>query len=202
MFDFYKTRITGLLAGLGGKPLIENAEWTVTPEELGEITILYPREYNHPEAETWLEPLLSGWRNLVRVKRVDLPQPYQRVALLKFITPRNSSEIAIDYSDYPEINETVARRVAVYFKMQYDAGGYGFENVIPGGYVTDSWRLYWNLRRIQRVRDEQRFDSDVYGRFGLSYAGEIRGKAVDALRSQKSFRFEGGLEKVGYKYFF
>ena len=43
--------------------------------------------------------------------------------------------VAIDYADRPDINEGCARSCLLYFKMQFSCDGYGFENVIPGGFI-------------------------------------------------------------------
>lgn len=197
---FRKRRIDWALRH-SGKVILINNDWKIGASELAEIEILYPLEYECFEAETWLEILLLEFQNCVSVKFVNLNQPYAGIVLLQIIKNGKPHDVIIDYSDYPEINVEAAERAAVYFKMQYSIEDYGIENVLPGGYVTDSWRLYRSLRKMQRLRDGRNFQHQVCGRFGLDYATEIRSQAVEILKKQNKFQFSGGLKKVGFEDF-
>jgi glycosyltransferase involved in cell wall biosynthesis len=85
--------------------------------------------------------------------------------------------------------------------MQYLKGGYGLPNVIPGGFVAGSMLVESLVRAPRRARDRQQFFCDVYGRFGLAFATEIRTAAITALSTQSRFQFFGGGNKVGYRGF-
>lgn len=148
-----------------------------------------------------METLLIEFRRRVRVTFIDLPQPYRGTVLTQFVKNNKVFDVAFDYSDYSDLIEESVSRSAVYFKLQFLREGYNRENVIPGGFVPDSWRLYWHLQKLRKLRDRKNFDFDVCGRFSLDYAREIRRRAVETLQNQNKFGFEGGLKKVKYDEF-
>jgi len=180
-----------------GAPVMNEA-WTVTPEELDDVVIRWPSAYQWPTAGLWVDTILYGLRDRARVEFVPLPQPYRGTVIFQFVLRSKTHDIAIDYSDYSEVNQESVTRCALYFKMQYLREGYGFENVIPGGYVCDGRKIYLHLSGLRRLRERGEFDFDVYGRFSTEFAGGTRRRAVELLSEQKLFRFEGGLKKVKY----
>ena len=189
------------LVGLTRPPSVSNERWTVAPEELREVSIRWPDAYQWPTAKLWVDQLLSGFKQRVRLESARLPQSYNGTVLFQLVVGNRTHDVAIDYSDYPEINEQSANRCPVYFKMQHLRAGYGRENVLPGGYVTDSRGIYLSLQRLRRTRDRQDFAYDVYGRFSTEFAGEKRRRAVEILRAQEEFKFEGGMTKVSHANF-
>jgi hypothetical protein len=189
-----ETALRTLVAG----PSVENEEWRVEPEELKEVSIRWPSVYQWPTARLWVETLLYGLKKRVRVEPAPLQQPYRGTVIFQFVLRGRAHDVALDYSDYPEINEESARRAAVYFKMQHLRAGYGRENVLPGGYVCDSRKIYLHLARLRRLRDRREFEFDVYGRFSTEFARGTRRRAVEILSKQNVFGFEGGLKKVKY----
>ncbi|HEX8845393.1 MAG TPA: glycosyltransferase [Pyrinomonadaceae bacterium] len=180
------------------KPRVTNAAWRINPEELHGVTIRWPVKYQWEPARIWVDPLLYGFRNVAQVEMAELEQPYRGTVLFQFVVRNRAHDVAIDYSDYSDINEESARRCPVYFKMQHHREGYGLNHVLPGGYVPDGRKIYLHLPRLRRLRDRKDFAYDVYGRFSLEFAGETRRRAVEILRAQKDFKFEGGLTKVSY----
>lgn len=183
------------------KPRVINLRWQIEPPELANAEIRFPAKYGCDEARTWMEALLFEFRRRIRVSFVDLPQPYRGTVLIQFAKNNRVFDVAIDYSDYSDLVEESVSRCPLYFKLQFLQEGYNRENVIPGGFMPDSWRLYWHLRKLRKLRDQRKFDFDVYGRFSLDYAPEIRQQAVKILQTQNKFAFEGGLEKVRYDEF-
>ncbi len=175
-----------------------NEAWTVKPEELEDVVIRWPATYQWPTARVWVEPILHGLKKRARVELAGLQQPFRGAVIFQFLLTGRSYDIAIDYSDYPDLNRQCVARCALYFKMQHLREGYGIGNVLPGGYVCDSRKIYLHLSRLRRLRDRREFDFDVYGRFSTEFAGETRRHAVASLSEQKLFRFEGGLKKVKY----
>lgn len=146
--------------------------------------------------------LLYSFRKLVKVEIADdIPQPYKGTVMFQFINKGKVRDVAIGYSDYLPIDEECAKQCDLYFKMQYDKLGYGYSHIVPGGYVPDGKKLYLQLNKLRTLRDQKQYLFDVYGRFGLDYAREIREKAVKTLNYQKSFQFEGGMKKVTYNEF-
>jgi hypothetical protein len=183
---------------LASGPSVENEEWRVEPEELKEVSIRWPSAYQWPTARLWVDTLFYGLKKRVPFETVQLPQPFRGTVMFQLVRRGRVADIALDYSDYPEINEESARQAAVYFKMQHLREGYRRENVLPGGYVCDSRKIYLHLARLRRLRDKREFEFDVYGRFSTEFARDTRRRAVGILSEQKAFGFEGGLKKVGY----
>lgn len=179
----------------------ENPKWKLSHEELADIEIRYPSTYEHIEAHTWFDTFLMQLRRRVKVVITDLPQPHRGTVLIQFVKKGRVHDVAIDYSDYPDIVEESVNRCPMYFKMQHLTKGYAYENVVPGGYVNDSWRLYLHLKRLRKMRDKRRFLFDVYGRFGLEFAKDVRGSAIELLEQQNRFMFEGGAKTVRYDKF-
>lgn len=190
--------VEAALRTLAPAPEFENPAWRVAPEELEGVTVRWPTEYQWPTARLWVETLFYGLRRRVRVEPAPLAQPYRGTVLFQFVRGGRAHDVALDYSDYPDINEESAARCRVYFKMQHLRGGYGRANVLPGGYVPDGRKIYLHLARLRRLRGRREFAFDVYGRFSTEFAGETRRRAVELLRAQDSFAFEGGLKKVSY----
>jgi glycosyl transferase family 1 len=175
-----------------------NERWRVTDEELDDVIVRWPVTYQWPTAKLWVEPLLAGFRKRTRVEFAELPQPYGGTVIFQFVMGGKAHDIAVDYSDYPEVNQESVARCAAYFKMQHLREGYGFANVLPGGYVPGSRQIYLHLSRLRRLRDAQDFRFEVYGRFSTEFAGETRRRAAAVLTDQQKFQFEGGLKKVKY----
>jgi len=198
--SFLKDNAINLALRYKARPSITNRTWRIEPDELADIEIRYPTKYQWAAAHGWYELLLSEWRRRVRVVMTDLPQPHRGTVAIQFVKGGRAHDVILDYSDYPNIAEA-ASDYSLYFKMQYRRDGYAMENVVPGGYVTDSPRLYWNLRRLQRQRDKRQFKHEVLGRFGLDNARDARLRAVEILNEQQRFKYEGGWKTVKYNEF-
>jgi hypothetical protein len=138
----------------------------------------------------------------VRVARLDLPQPHDGVVSFEWESDGRRYPVALDYWDYPEVNERCAAEAALIFKMQHRRGGYGLENVVPGGFVPALPRgrpgLYRMLPRVRRERERRAFRCDVYGRFSVRYATETRRRAFRLLSAQSRLSYEGSLRVTGY----
>ena len=185
-----------------GKSHSINQNWHIEPKELSNIEIRYPqKKYIWYGARICLDLLLFEFKYRVPVRFIDLPQSYQGIVWFQLVKNGRVHDITVDYSDYPQVNTEAVAHSTVYFKMQYASEGYEFGNVIPGGYVTDSLRLYLHIRRMQQLRDQKKFEFDVYGRFGVDFATDIRERAIGILNTQNCFRFEGGLKKVRFAAF-
>lgn len=190
--------VEAALRALAAAPSVTNEAWRVEPEELRDVTVRWPSAYQWPTARLWVDTLLYGLRKRVSVELAPLAQPYRGTVLFQFVARGRAHDVAVDYSDYPEVNEESAARCPVYFKMQHLREGYGRGNVLPGGYVPGGRKIYLHLARLRRLRDRRQFDFDVYGRFSTEFAGPTRRRAVEILSSQSAFGFEGGLKKVKY----
>jgi Glycosyl transferases group 1 len=174
--------------------------WPIDPREAKSVLIRWPTNYQWEGTQQWVGNLLYGLRRYVRVERTPIPQPYAGVLLVELLRQGKTYEIALDYSDYMDrIDQSCLGRAALYFKMQYRQEGYGSDRVIPGGYVNASSDFYKYLSWLRSVQSSRQSKFDVYGRFGLQFAREIRQRAVVLLETQTRFRYEGSLSIVRYQ---
>lgn len=120
---------------------------------------------------------------MVRVTRAAIPSPYPGVYPFHVVLDGAVYPAAVDIADSMELDPERALDVVVYFKLQFRKGGYGIDNVVPGGYLPASPEIYRYLPYLRALRDRQRFERDVAGRFGLQTATTIRRRAVEALES-------------------
>lgn len=172
-----------------------NPEWILDSKRLDDVTIHWPLTYEWVGASDWVDLLLFGFRQYVKVEFVDIPQEYKGTVVFRVVIGDEVRTISIGYSDYLPIDEACAESCSLYFKMQFDQEGYSFEHVVPGGYVPDGKRLYYYLSKLRRQKTKT---FDVNGRFGLAYAREIREQAVDILSNQDKFEYIGGMTTVSY----
>src|SRR5262249_26138822 len=174
----------------------------VDPELLQRLRVLWPTTYEWPLADAWMVNLLAGLRRHVQVEPIDIPQPYRGIVLVQFLSNGQPHDVVIDYSDHLDyVNGDALDRAVVYFKMQFRKGGYGEDRIIPGGYPNFSTHLYKYITKLRSLQDRALPRFDVYGRFGLSFATEIRTRAVELLSAQSLFRYEGGNKIVRYGQF-
>lgn len=172
--------------------------WPLDRDLLNAIAIEWPTTYKWPLASKWVESIRRGLAKYVRIKQTDIPQHSEHIVMARFLISGQKYDVAIDYSDYPEIDEDCARKSWRYFKMQFSHEGYGTENVIPGGFIPFQDNLYKYLARVRELADRRSYLYEVYGRFGLEFAGDIRRKACEILASQNWFGFEGSLRVRRY----
>jgi hypothetical protein len=163
-----------------------------TPE-----AIHWPIEYQHPNATAFVRPLRQGFDRLTSVESSDIAQPYEGIVVIEVVHMGKTYRVAVDYYDYTTVNTACLDTVALYFKMQHLRQGYDDPRVVPGGYIAAKQSLYDNYCRLRRLRSKH-IHTDVYGRFGLRFAPEIRGRAIEILRAQNGFAFSGGTSLAPY----
>ena len=179
-----------------------NEAWAMDPDELARVRIRWPSVYQWDQASDWLAVLKLGFANLADVEIVDdIPQEINGTALFDFSTGGSAHRVAINFSDYPQLDRRLTKETDLCFKMQFANGGYGDESIVPGGYVPDGKRLYRSLGELRKRRDSNDFQHDVFGRFGLNYARDMREKAAELLAKQTQFEFVGGMQKVDHATF-
>jgi hypothetical protein len=199
--SLYQSSVELYIRNFSHKPA-PNPSWNLDPARLKNVSIRWPKKYEWDHARDWVEILLHGFRQYVTVEMTDdIPQPYQGTVVFQVVIDGNRHNVAIGYSDYKPIDEDCAKQCDLYFKMQYQETGYGDPRVIPGGYVPEGNKIYLYLRKLRKLRDQKPFIYDVYGRFGLNSAREIREKGTGILNAQKKFHFEGGMKMVTYTEF-
>jgi hypothetical protein len=175
------------------------ATWPLDAELLSRCTLLWPERYGWGPAEVWADGLQRAMARHVTVERADLPQCDFSVVHFGWRDPDGRlHRVALDYADSADLDPGVADGAELVFKMQHRAGGYGAEHVVPGGYVPAHERVYRLLRRARRRRDERAFHADVYGRFSLAAAADVRRRAVTLLREQDRLHFDGDLKVTRY----
>jgi hypothetical protein len=172
--------------------------WPLPAGSSTRAAIRWPVHYEWPAAQKWVGALRSSLARQLTLTSAEIVQPFEGVVLIEFVLDGSAHEVAIDYFDRDRVLDEVLERCPLVFKMQYRRDGYGSERVIPGGYVAGRPYLHRYLPGLRQVRDRGRPRFDVYGRFGLSYAPEIRRAAVETLRAQDEFRYEGTLALLPY----
>jgi Glycosyl transferases group 1 len=176
------------------------------PAKVRDMQVRWPKTYQWPPARRFVSDIASGLKRFVPVRSAELPQP-AGIVMIQVCYRSKVFDVAIDYSDYLDrIDSEVLKRSALYFKMQYRRDGYGFgksdsRKLVPGGYVNGHPELYHYLPHVRRAGSRDRNRYDVFGRYGLDFAKDIRRKAVELLREQSDFRYSGGLKKVRYSCF-
>lgn len=184
-------------------PPASDSAWTVDPAELEGLSIRWPTTFQWQYAWGWVEPLFHGFRSRVPVSVDDIPQELTSTVVIELVRGKRVYRVAVNCSDYPELIHLRRPGGALdfEFKMQYRIGGYGDSAIVPGGYVSDSMLVDWYARGPRRERDKQQFQWDVYGRFGLEFATEVRTKAMQMLKNQARVQFFGGDRKVRFPEF-
>lgn len=131
-----------------------------------------------------------------------MAQPYDGIVRFDWVSGGAVHRVALDYWDYPDVNDACAAETGLYFKMQYREEGYGRERVVPGGFVPARPRgrpgFYRLLGKLREERRQASFRCDVYGRFSLAYATETRREVHEALSACDGLAYVGSLEVVGY----
>ena len=184
---------------------IETPTWPFNQQALQQATVFWPTEYQWLPSEGFLEPVRLGIAHWAKVERRPIPQPYQGVCLFELLVAGVKHRIAIDYSDYVDrIERDCLATVSLYFKMQYLKAGYDLSDgecrkVLPGGYVMADRRMVSKLSQIRGTARTAPPQFDIYGRFGLEFATEIRSAVVNVLRGDPSLNYEGGMRKVPYR---
>ncbi len=177
---------------------VPEPSWPIDPAQLREVEICWPASYPWPNTRGWMESLTWAMRRLVRVRTGPVAQPYTGVVLWNVAVRGRVHPVAIDFSDYSAVNAQCVEAVPLYFKMQFAEGGYPWGHVVPGGFVPRENAIYDFLGPLRALRDRRRFRYEVYGRFGAAYAAETRQRAVEMLRRQSRFRYEGSFGIIRY----
>jgi len=160
--------------------------------------VRWPTTYEWSPAAKWVDGLRAAMSAHVPVSATELEQPYEGAVLIEVELDGRRHRVAIDYFDSDRLLDEVAASCALIFKMQYRSHGYDNPRVVPGGYVPARPHLARYLPSLRHLRDRSEPVYDVYGRFGLSYATEYRRTAVEALRGQRRFGYEGSLKILPY----
>jgi hypothetical protein len=174
--------------------------WPLDADWLGSVTLVWPTRYQWPLMPKWVEPLRRGLARIIEIKEQDLPQPYEGVVLLELRSGQGSRTIAIDCFDKATLNVPCVERSDLYFKMQYQNEGYPWAHVVPGGYGPADGSVYRYLPRLRALAEESPV-FEVYGRFGLEFATDLRREAIRRLSDSAEIQYGGGAGIVRYSRF-
>jgi hypothetical protein len=175
-----------------------SSTWPIDPERLADVSVIWPSEYEWQPSRIWVESLRRGLAKHVQVERSWIAQPYPGIVLIQIRNRGAIQDVALDYSDYPLVNQACAARCSLYFKMQFPCSGEVPARVLPGGFVPFRSDIYRLLPHIRRLADRRKYSYDVYGRFGPEFAKDIRCKAYSLLSNQNYFRWAGSLHTKSY----
>ena len=174
--------------------------WELDTQRLAGCKIVWPLQYQWPQASKWMTPIIAGLSKYVRIEYRDIPQSTEKAVFIELHYENSVRTIVIDYSDNPRVYPAAVDRSELYFKMQFHKDGYQCESVQPGGFITNDCSIYHFIPRLRKFT-ELPPQSDVYGRFTLCYGREVRRQALNILSSQRRFTFKGGPSRVRYSRF-
>jgi hypothetical protein len=160
-------------------------------------SVHWPSSYEHPVAAYFLQPIREGLESIATVTEAEIPQDYKGIVVIEVDQGDGRRRVALDYYDFTLVNAECAGDVDAYFKFQYQRGGYPeFGNVWPGGYITDKPFLYAHWCRLRALRRRSTPTSEVFGRYGLRFGGAVRTAAIERLRGDGRFHYEGGTRRT------
>lgn len=199
-----------LRAGKGYRPAAP-LSFPLDRQRLEGAHIEWPARYAYWATIHWISSLKLGFAAHLPVRSVNVPVESSGMepvpVTFQLVLGGKSYPVTIDYGDYmDQIFEDRLETSLVYFKMQYRRTGYAevtrqHAKILPGGYVNGHRYLHKYLPYMRAYGARTGFTTDVYGRFGLTFAREIREKAHQLLSEQKHFRYRGGLVKRRYIHF-
>nr|WP_294551404.1 glycosyltransferase [uncultured Rhodopila sp.] len=165
------------------------------------VEVVWPDTYSWPMFSAWVDSLRSGFVSLTTVTPGPEPLILRDVVSVGFRHRGQTYAVGIDVGDLSDIPPENPGQFFLYFKMQYDKGGYPWPNVVPGGFVPYGNRIYDVLGPIRRLRDARSFRYDVHGRFGTGAGFDRRSGVIEALSAQRGFNFEGGFRLMRHASF-
>jgi hypothetical protein len=175
--------------------------WSLSPDERAAVTVRWPSRYQWPPAANMVETQKAGLENLGVLRVAETEQKFKGVIMLECVVRGRPHFVSLDLSDYHDfINWEAVEQSSLYFKCQYRRTGYNHRNIIPGGYMVtgnDYYKYYLPFRN-QYVANRR---VDVVGRFGYTFQGEIRRKAVKLLTDASDLNYLGTSGKVRYSRF-
>ena len=161
------------------------------------VLVRWPVNYEHPLAAVFVRPIREGLEAIATVSEAEIPQAHEGIVVIEVDHGDGPRRVALDYYDFTLLNERCAAEVDTYFKFQHQRGGYlGFENVWPGGYITDKPFLYAHWCRLRALRRRSKPTAEVFGRYGLKFGGPVRTAAIAQLRSDARFGYVGGTKRT------
>ena len=170
--------------------------WAIPADVAEDVVVLWPRRYSSSNAAAWLDPVRTGIAHHVRTASADIPQLEGNIAHIVVKHGDRRLKVGVDYDDLSKLHESVDD-VDLYFKMQFQRGGYAQKHVVPGGYVSRMPGLYRHASRWRAWSAAQTKAYDVFARFGLLEPGAaLRRAMLELMETQRSFSFRGGTART------
>ena len=193
-------RLTEALYKLRPQGRVASHTWPMTAKDLSRIIIAWPTIYQWPACDVIVHTIRDGFARYGVLRLAKTAQPHTGVIMLGGVVDGHAHKIALDYSDYHNfINESALAESSLYIKMQFRRGGYRDSRIVRGGYTVtgrDFYRYYIPFRQHGARRR-----LGVLGRFGYTFQGDIRRKAVSLLAAAADIDFVGSEGKVRYSRF-
>jgi glycosyltransferase involved in cell wall biosynthesis len=158
------------------------------------ISIVWPSQYDWPNFAAWLDGIRDGLAALVPLSLGPPNEPITNIVMVQFMVDGQAYPVAFDVGDRSGVDDGVAKRAALYLKMQYARQGYDNAAVAPAGFVSAGTRMPRILPALRAIADLGRFQHDVYGRFGTGAGLDVRRRHLDRLAQDPRFSFTGGLK--------
>lgn len=175
--------------------------WPLTARDRSRVEIVWPSRYQWSELAPIVETFKDSFATLGVLRVRPTPQPHTGGVMLWCVVDGRPHAVFLDSFDHPDfINDAALAESDLYFKCQFHSGGYTDDRIIPGGYPTTNCRYYkFYLPFRSRYAGDRRID--VVGRFGYTFQGALRRRAVARLGSALDLHFAGSGGKVRYSRF-
>lgn len=193
-------RLAELPYRLRPRPAVAATTWPVSPAERARVSIAWPDRYEWAMSGLIVATLRDALARTGTLKPMPVPQEHEGVIRLDVTVDGATHPVMLDYFDLAPVNAAALSACALYIKLQFDADGYDDPRIIPGGYpVTgvDYYKYFGAFRRQGNAAP----DIEVLARFGYTFNGEQRRKAVELLTKAGDIRCTGAGGKVRYSRF-
>lgn len=157
------------------------------------FTLIWPRIYSCASFAVWFDALRAGLAERAQIESAgSLAAPARNCEILHARYEGETYPIVIDCGDSSDIDEALADRALVFFKMQFRRRGYGRPNVTPGGYGPQMGaRLGAVLPALRAMRDRRAFAHQALARFDAASGSDRRRLFLDALAADGRFALTG-----------
>lgn len=170
-------------------------------EERERLRVFWPARYSWPVTGNILETIRDGFARLGVLASEPGSNEGTGVLMLGCEVDGERHTVALDFSDYHDfVNADALERSSLYLKCQFRVEGYEDPRIVPAGY-TATGRDYYRYFLPYRLRGRRGRRYDVVGRFGFTFQGELRRKAVSLLEAAPDLAFVGAGGKVRYSRF-
>ena len=163
--------------------------------------MVWPSRYQWSQTAPIVETFKDGFARLGVLRVKSTPQRHGGGVMLSCAVDGRPHAVFLDCQDDPMfINDAALAEADLYFKCQFRRDGYQDDRIIPGGYPTTNCRYYkFYLPFRSRYASDRRIG--VLGRFGYTFQGEVRRRAVEVLDATADIDFVGSSGKVRYSRF-